>query len=415
MIEKKYIRIIFISLVVIGSINIFDENITSENLRQYIQFIIIGFAILVSLPYWSKNNEGFALPVKIIFITMIVSIFMAYHSWHQGWIETVKATVPYMLWIFFFYLLHAKIPIETIEKIVVFYGILYLAFYYFQFVNYQTVYFGYADEYNDISRGVLRIIFPGGGVFFLTVFIALNKLTTQKEHRWFWLLFVILGIVVPILQATRQYIMGVALIYLFHFTKNLKWYRIASISAAIVAALLFVDVSELPIVKELVDEQIYTSQKGMEYIRVLSGQYFLTDLSPNIESQILGNGASYGSSQYGQFILALRSEKFFFLDDLGLIAVYAMFGIFAVIGIVMIWIKSISIPLPETHYYLKYYLWFLLILCLTSSTVYRYDFLITTVFTIYCYQVIYENKKIIVLRNDNTEKPRHLLSSLKAI
>jgi hypothetical protein len=112
----------------------------------------------------------------------------------------------------------------------------------------------------------------------------------------------------------------------------------------------------------------------------------------------LGNGTPYGSSQYGQFIIAQANEKLFYMTDLGIIAVYAMFGVFAVIGLIMVWFKSFTIPLPDKHYYLKYYLWFLLLLCLTSSTVYRYDFLITTVFTIYCYQVIYESK-IILPRN----------------
>src|SRR5690606_9710578 len=127
------------------------------------------------------------------------------------------------------------------------------------------------------------------------------------------------------------------------------------------------------------------------YIRVLAGGYFITDFSPNPLSRILGNGApNWGVSDYGVFIKNLADRREYFLSDVGIIGMYAMFGILAVIGYIQIWVKSITIPLPKEYYYLKYYLWYLLITSLTWYSVYHYSYLISTVFVLYSYQVIYK-------------------------
>ncbi|MEJ0106418.1 MAG: hypothetical protein WDO19_29450 [Bacteroidota bacterium] len=116
----------------------------------------------------------------------------------------------------------------------------------------------------------------------------------------------------------------------------------------------------------------------------------MKNFSPSTINMILGNGAPYGD----QSDLS-KKEKYlqtlgYYLTDVGIIAVYVMFGIIAVVGFLLIFIKSFTLPLPPRYQYLKYYIWMLLFTSLTSDCLYGDKCLITNVFALYCFQVVYE-------------------------
>lgn len=406
--EKKY-SIVFIFFLVIISLNYFGFNASAEfkPYLSYLQFIYIAIAILISLPWFFVNKGGFIFPIQLISLSMIISFFMAYYSWGQGVVDSIRATLPFMLWFFFFYLLYIKISIKIIERIVIFYGVLYIIFYFFQLINYKIVYFGWSEEFK-VDRGIVRIIFPGVGMFFLSIFIALNKFTTKQNPRWFWFILLILGILIPILQVTRQLIASVLIIYLFHFIKKQNIIRKVIILSLSACLFIIVINSDITVIHGLKKEQKATSDLGIKNIRVLAGNYFINNFSPNVESKIFGNGVPFSDkSDYGKFNKnILQNSNGFYLEDVGIISVYAMFGIFGVIGFIIIWSKSFIYPLPENYYYLKYYLWYLLFTCLTSNSVYHYDFLIATILALYCYQVVYnlENRKTKLIEYINSHK-----------
>lgn len=379
-------------LLVIISFRFFEARFLSIYIISYFRYFYIIVAILFSVPFVFPKRDGFVLPVQLIVLSIIISILLAYISWEQSLMLSIKATIPYLLWIFFFYLLHIKLPVKTIEKIILIYGVIYILLYFYQFTHSQTMFFGWEDNYDD-SRGIVRIVLAGGGIFFLFSFMALNKLTTQKKSRALWLIFSILGIIIPIMQATRQFIVGVLIMYLFHFIKDLKFYKIVIAIVFFIGLLFYISKSNNAIIKGIIEAQKETSQQGNDYIRVLAGTYFITDFSPNNISKVLGNGVPAGlDSYYGQFVADLTQTRKFYLADVGLIAMYAMFGVLAIFAYILIWVRSVTLPLPREYYYLKYYLWFLLVTSLTSLSVYHPHYLISTVFALYIYQTIYEKQ-----------------------
>ncbi len=212
----KPFKVLFVFLLVIVSFRFFDTTFLSESFKNYFEFLFILSAIGLSMPYVFSTRIGFVLPVQLIVLSMLVSMVMANISWGQSFIDSIIATVPLMLWLFFFYLLHVKIPVKTIEGIILIYGVIYILLYFYQLAHSQTVLFGWGDEFME-DRGVIRILMAGGGIFFLSSFLALNKLTTQKRGRLLWISLSILGIVIPFLQASRQLIAGVTLIVHFPF------------------------------------------------------------------------------------------------------------------------------------------------------------------------------------------------------
>lgn len=384
----KQTQILLVSLLVIFSFHFYEANFLSKFFLFYLPFFYVSFAIALSVPYFFTQRQGFVLPVQLIVLSMLVSIFFAYLSWGQGFTNSILGTLPMMLWVFFFYLLKKKIPVHALENIILVYGIIYCILFFYQLVHSQTVIFG-GGEFRE-ERGTVRISVAGQGGLFLASFMALNKFTSQKQNKLAWISLSLAGLVIPVIQATRQFIFGVLIIFIYHFIKDLSIVRKMIVITFCIGLLAFyIRISNNAIVKGLIEVQEQTSQEGKNNLRVLTGTYFLTGLSPNNINKFFGNGVPSGEdSSYNRFVDSLNLYGFY-MSDVGIIAVYAMFGIIGVLGFILIWIKSFSLPLPKDYYYLKYYLWFLLITSFTSDTIYSYNFLICTVFVIYLYQIQY--------------------------
>ncbi len=382
---------IFVLLLVLISIRFFGATFINPTIINSLELVFAFGVTLISIPHVLPTRTAFVLPIQLMVLSILLSIVMAYVSWGQGIKASLIATLPQLLWIFFFYLLHLRFPVKTLERIILGFGIAYVVLFFFQLLNIDRIFFGRAigggDQWTSM-RGVIRIIFPGGGIFFLAVFIAITKLTRTGKGNWFWVVFTALGVIIPIMQVTRQFIAGICIIYAFHFLRGQSLQRkILALSAFGVFTFLIL-ASDHPAIQGLMQtQQQEMSGDGTSNIRILAGEYFLTKFSPNVMSQLLGNGVPYGNfSSYGKYVSKLNKLGFY-LEDVGLIAVYVMHGILALVAYLIIWIKSITIPLPKKYYYVKYYLWFLFITGFTSNSLYSPYFLIATVFTLYIYQI----------------------------
>ena len=415
------IQVLFVFLIAIASMKFFDARFFDQSLLRYIVFITISSSIAFSIPYIFARHEGFVFPIQLIVLSVIISVFMSYISWDQPFKDSLIETVPCLLWIFFFYLLHIKIPVIYIKRMILIYGGLYALLYFYQLAHADTVLFGSplpGDEIYSERRGIIRIMFPGGGIFTLAAFMAINKLTSKSKGNWIWIIFSILGIVIPVLQVTRQFIAGVLIIYLFHLLTNLNIVKRLVVLATFSIAFIYVANSGIPMIEGMIHQQKEDSQLGQKYIRILAGSYFIHDFSPNMASRIFGNGMpSWGISDYGVFVENLADKREYYLEDVGIVAFYAMFGILGIIGYVIIWIKSFTIPLPKDYYFLKYYLWYLLMTSLTGFGVYHYSYLIATVFVLYIYQSIYVQQKRLkeinrLLKHNERIKNAGLLSTI---
>ncbi|MFC4872878.1 hypothetical protein [Negadavirga shengliensis] len=411
---KTKLDILFLFVLVIISLNFFDATFINPKIINYLEFLAVMGTVALSSVYFFKRKGGFVLPVQMIFLSIMFSMVTAYVSWGQGFKDSLIETSQYMLWPLFFYLLHAKVPIKTIEKIVLVYGTIYVLLYFYQYVHPYTVIFGKpisgGDEFSE-QRGAIRIVFPGAGIFILSIFIAITKITEQARHKWFYIGFALLGLVVPIMQVTRQFIAGVFLIYFYHFFKGQSFIRKTLIVASFLGGAIMLLNSDIPMIKGIIETQQRDSKLGQKYIRVLAGEYFLTDFSPDPLSRVFGNGApNWGISKYGKFVERLSNNKEYFLSDVGIIAVYAMFGIFAIAGFVIMWIKSFTIPIPKKYNYVRYYLWYLLFTSFTWYSVYHYHYVIATIFALYIYHKAYMDDKkqkafkLLIKRSAKSEK-----------
>lgn len=392
MIRKEIFKDIFVFLLIITGLVFFSAKFDTTDTLKNFSYAYMLFAIIISLPHFFKYTGAFVFPIQLICVSILISFLMAYISWEQGFINSLS-TIPYMIWFVFFYLLHIKYPVYKIENVIFFFGCLYILLFIFQFLNTDQVYFGEQDEFIK-DRGVIRVNFPGAGVFYLAYLIALIRSKKGEKYRWFFILFIIAGVAVTILQVTRQSIALVLLITLFHYTKKASIPKRIALLSIFSLSLFFALNSDNSIAKGLLETQKETQASGDKYIRVLAGEYFLTDFSPNLASQIFGNGVPNYNSPLGQKTKGLMENRGFYLSDVGLIGFYVMFGILAIVGYIIIFIKSFRVKIPDKYYYLKYYVWYILATSLISDSVFSTKFLISNILVLYCFQRLLMIKKV---------------------
>jgi hypothetical protein len=390
--EKKTI---FLFLLVLFSLKCFDAAVARTGMLKNICYAYMALAIIISLPNFFKYNGGFVLAVQLIAASTLISIFMANYTWGQG-LEYSPTTIPYMIWFVFFFLLGSNISVKTIENIALIYGILYITFFLFQFTHNGAVYFGTVEEFKE-DRGIVRVNFPGGGVFFLSCFIAINKFTSGDKYKYAWLAYALIGVIVNVLQVTRQTIAVMLLVYLIHFLRNVKLpLKLATMAVFALGVFLFLN-SDNTISRGLSEQQKTDASAGGDYIRILAAKYYMTEFTPNTISKVFGNGFFNDTSNYGKALTAISQNYGYYLSDVGLVEVYITFGVFAILGFAFIFWKSFAIPLDPDHQYLRYYLWFIMITSLSSDFLISYYYAITTVLVLYCYQRLYEHRKLIDL------------------
>lgn len=381
---------IFIFLLVLFSLNFFSATFAQTGLFKNISFGFTLLAILVSLPFTFVKTEGFVFPVQLICFSIAFSMVMSNITWDQSVIHALS-TIPYLSWIVFFYLLHTRFSISRLEKIILFYGSLYIALYFFQFLQSGTVYFGFTEEF-DTDRGVVRIMLPGAGVFFLSFFLTINRIKDRTKMRSFYIAYSVLAIVVTILQVTRQNIAFVVLLTIFQFMKDAS--IIKKVFAAIIAIgfLGYFFSADNPLTQGLLNAQKETASEGSNYIRILAAKYFMTDFSPHPANIIFGNGMANRDSVYGAIITNLETTSGFYLGDVGLVGMYVMFGVVSLLAYFLIFYKGLKLSVPREYMHLKYYMWFLLLTSLTSDNIFSINFVFTNTAVVYCLHVLAVNK-----------------------
>ncbi len=406
---KRFLTILFLLVATAFSLQLFDAAFVPSRVLNYVNYLLIIGSLIFALPTLIKARGGFTGPVRIIVISILFSMPMAYLLWGQDASITFFETLTYLSWIYFFVLIRLNLPIATLEKIVVGFGLAYLVLFFFQYLTAPTIYFGHSlwGDTFSMDRGVIRIIFPGAGIFILTALMALNKITSRAPGRLLWMVLAAMGLVIPVMQVTRQFIAGMGLLFVFHIlrTQNLLLRMLTlGATAMLVIGLLNANITQI-------DGSIAAAQRdfnlGGDYIRVKAGAYFLTEFSPEWPGRIFGNGAArWGEGEYGRFVEMLGDHTGYFLSDVGIIAVYANFGVFAIFGFALIWYRSVAVPLPEEYQYLKYYLWYLLFTSVTWYSVYHHHYVIATAFALYIYHRIQTNT-VLISDAEGVDRPHH--------
>lgn len=360
----KRILIIFI---ILASLQMFSFTFLPQSALKIIGLTgvgIIALTIILQLIY--SPVEHFVLNFKweilLIFIAVFTSMFMANSTYNQGFSTTLIAQ-RYMYYYLIYYMLHLlKIPDYDLEKIIVGFAVVYAAFYLIQYVAYPTRIFNVRVSQ---SRGTIRIFQAGLSYLIIAYFMILNQLF--KKFSLLNLAALLLFVSIFFLMATRQLILSVLVVSMANvlFSKQVK-------SKTLIILLIFAGAIPLIIMfQEMIESMVSLSQKQsenfQENIRIVAATFFLTDFFPNNLAYITGNGADSTNSTYGVLIQMYKNVYGFYQSDVGIIGDFSKFGLFFLIGVIAIVVKSLKAKMTANLNYIRYFFVMVILLSFTGG------------------------------------------------
>lgn len=352
-----YFKISLLLLVLIGSIQFFRVNVLNDDSIYLFQMIILGLIILTLLAqviYWKNPlyKQRFITPLVWIFTGVALSMFTAYAQHGQSFGVSLWAQRFMYFYLFYFFLHVVQLDVKQIEKIIVFFGLLYVAAYLVQYVAYPQILF---DVRIDPSRGTIRIFIPGLSFLILAFFFSMQEVFQRNSVRH--IIYMLLFFSIIVLSGTRHvtanlgFIGIMALIFSKRVQSRVFLFFLAAL-AAVAVYFIFQDI--INHLLSLSREQ--TADAEAEMARLRATEFFLTDFFPNNLAYVTGNGESHAWSSFGQQVDAYKVNYGYFQSDIGIIGEYTKYGAFFVVGAVFMIIKMLSHRLPQKQQYIRYFL-----------------------------------------------------------
>ena len=348
-------------LYVLISIRFFDYSNFNSHLLKLFSFIII---IPVLFFCWNiiveKTKEKIFRLYRIILIITISSMFSAFVFWDQDLMLGYRVTTSSIAPILFFFLLYkTKASINFCEKYILCFALLYCVLWLYALSKIPEFIFGVSDEdaSPDEMRGFVRINFYGCIELACAYFLSLNKLIISRKP--IYLVYTVLFIVFLVLQLTRQLIFGailITIIYLFVYGK--KIFIIGALIVSITLLMGKIKIEDNSIIGSLItlsEEQIDDND---ENIRISEYRYYFTDFSPNLITDIIGNGLPHDDSPYGRYNKRLQNTYHYFISDVGYARMYAMTGLIGLFSYLFLFYYSIKAKIPKEMMYAKMFVAF---------------------------------------------------------
>lgn len=386
MLKKESIFTIIVIIFIITSLSYFRSVFIPGIFLLFKRLFLITI-VLWSFLYLFNGRNILLTSFRIIAASVFFSIIVVDYTHQQSVLDTLQVLTPYAIFTFIFILIKFKPNPDVLENIIILLGVVYFILFFFQLLNYQTVYFGYVEEYSDYRFGITRVVFPGGGILMFITFYSLNKIR-PKDIKWKWILIYLLCVIVILLQVVRQTIVVTGLISIAHFLYTFKFKNLGLISLIVVLFTLTIYYFMDPVlIDTYIDGVTIKTQQNFDnirtYERVRALSFFLNDFAEYKFNILFGNGVPADFySDFGGEILRLRDFGID-LSDVGLIGYYAMFGVFATISLLIIVIKGIVFSYPVKFNYLKYYFLFLLFTGITSNYLFHYYYISVNLIVIY--------------------------------
>lgn len=367
----KYLKwVVFASLGFYNPMGLIDSK-----LQKLVMFILILWGLYKST---FKNNINIqtCYPKYAYFLIIIgicISTFMAavFHD-DQSPLISFQASLTYLLpYLLFYILMKFQVPVEQVEKFLIFMGIVGICVNFLNMLTAPHYLFGISKENADLSRGVVRVRTTIIYICFL-FFYSIPKYQQLRSKKWLFLL--ILSYLFIILWVARQYILFATILGFFLYMKRLTFMKKIIFGIALCGA-SYVVVNEVPIISNLIQESYEQKEKNDEGdgdIRVQAYDFYCNEYQTNTVTRFLGNGIpSIGNSLWGDSYETIIRYRGTLAADIGWGGFYFYFGVFATLGLAIMFIKSIYINKKDRFKYLNY------LLCLYFLTSFAGDTIIS--------------------------------------
>jgi hypothetical protein len=345
-------KIIFI-IIILCSLEFYQLIFVPEVAIKVSEWMGISLIIALTFLFMFYNREPlmkqhFALPIFLILLSVVISMFGAYSFQEQSFLETAYGQKAIYFYFIYFLLHFIRLPGDFIIRTIITFALVYLGLYLLQYAIYPRL---ITSSKAFLDRGTLRIFLTGAGYLVITFFIWL--FLTFRDFRLKYPLFLLVSLGVFLLLGTRQVIASVLLLTILFMLQSRvvksRFFFFFMIALAIIPVyFLFQDV-----IFAMFDVTRSQTKNLEGNIRIDSARFFLTDFYKNKWAYFTGNGET-GRSLYGLRILRVAEERGYYQSDIGLIGEYTKYGIIYVVGVVIILVRALRAKLPEGLMFIKY-------------------------------------------------------------
>jgi hypothetical protein len=349
------VRQIVVFFIFLASATFFNLTFLPKQISLLLSFaavILMLLTVVITLIYdrGKRFHQNFGIEVGLIFLSLFLAIYGAKWGHDQDFFLTIWV-LNYMYFYLFYYFLHSvRMRPEELEKLILYLGIMYIAFYLIQFALYPRMIFGSRAQE---MRGTIRIFLPGSAFAGLVFYYYLQEtFTTNKKIS---IAFCLIYLVIPVIQGTRSSIITVllgALLYIL-ISKRVKSKVLVFMMMAMAAGIGFI------IFKDIIMNLIMVSQEQASQdeddVRVRAAKFFLYDFYPSALNYFIGNGESHMMSAYGMRIWYYKSNFGFYQNDLGILGEYIKFGVLWIVCVILIFRKLFTIKIAPRYGYIRYW------------------------------------------------------------
>jgi hypothetical protein len=350
--------------IIIGSLQVYNLAVLA-NIVKLIQISAIALMvaiILLNLVY-SRNkmrvHQRFRLPIILIAIAVIMSMFMAYFAFNQNFAISLYAQRDIYFYLVYFTLHVLHIEKKELQRLIIFFGLLYFVLYLVQFFAFPTELFdiGMREE-----RGTIRIYLEGSGYAMISYFMCLQIFYSTNKFKY--LLLAIVFFIPIILFGARS---GISTMLLGTIVQLILSKRVKS-RALIVFLVLLAIVPTIYLFQDVfagvLTAQKIESAQGSENIRIVAAQYFMLEFMPNDLAYITGIGAPSDRSSLGQMTTLLSKRYGFYLVDIGLIGNLVTYGALFVFSVLWMVFKTLTTKVTDDMAFIKFFFFFEVLLML---------------------------------------------------
>lgn len=347
----KRIIVIFLFLL---SIDLFRFVFVPLKIVYVLSFVFalvvtLGSILIFLYQRFDRIHQNFTYIIIIFLFAFNLAIVGAYtfHGQNPGltfWVQR------YSLFFFAYFFLHAiRFNVKDLERIIFVLGIVYVSFFLIQFVIYPKILFSIRIQ---VDRGTTRIFLQGGGYATLAYFMGLYYFTTTQKPIYG--IVSLLFFITLILQGTRQNILliGFATIVYILVSKRVKSKALIMLLLVLLAIPVFYFFQDIFMNLIAVSEK-QSAQQGDD-IRIKAVKFFLGDFFPSPFAYLIGNGDSHMASRYGMEVFRYKIVNGLYQSDIGILGDFSKYGVFFILGVVLIYIKVFNLKLTR-FIYIKYY------------------------------------------------------------
>lgn len=327
---------------------------------MFTYFIVKSRKLLFS----SKINSPFLKCINFFWIILFISIISAWAFWNQGILTTFVSSYFFFGFFLYYYLHKKNYTVKDIECGFLYASIVFIAL----FAICHLVYplrivrgFGEVQGIVDTSRGMsrIRLTLMGAAPIYFSFFYFIKKLQEQYSTKLLFVVCLLFAII--IMQLGRFSIaLSFALGALLYF-KNVDFIK-KFFACVLCIGILFLLVEYIPIINTMINLTQNQLSEGDEYIRSLAYEFYLNNVSPNIFTDIFGNGQySLGKSPLGDYVDTFGRAYGLIPADVGYAYIFLNFGYLGWLfwGTILLFVLFAKIP--SSYVYIKYYVVFLYI------------------------------------------------------